>query len=72
MSVRKGIEPLTVSEAIRALRGGARVYGHLPILADGIGREVKLSATFLRQRLEVRAGNESTRFILQDGDLHLV
>lgn len=63
--------PLTVREAIAALDGGAHAYAHVSFMEDGIGREVELSAPALRTRLLKIDGDESTGFVLEDGDLIL-
>lgn len=63
--------PLTVREAIAALESGAGAYAHIPIMEDGIGRQVQLSAESLRERLRIMDGDESTQFVLEDGDLIL-
>jgi hypothetical protein len=77
MSVRKGISlpgpgvPLTAHDALRALECGARASAHVAFMEDGIGREVQLSPISLRERLLIMDGDETTQFILEDGDLIL-
>lgn len=77
MSVRKGISlpgpgtPLTIREALHALECGAGAYAHVAFMEDGIGRQVQLSAISLRERLLIMDGDESTQFIIEDGDLIL-
>lgn len=62
---------LTVRETITAIETGASAYAHIPIMEDGIGRQVQLSTTSLRERLRIMDGDESTQFVLEDGDLIL-